>query len=144
MRRTASWQSLPQNVFVWCRELYPLGGQFWLLSDSSRKRKGMHAGQPKLLPFGKCHFLAHGQNQANPHSAKVFRRISLMSQNNPAGGASGAAQWPLGFTLMIRWIVFDDEKAEAVVSRFKRGAAEIRQGQPPQRLARANRQQLKG
>ncbi len=31
---------------------------------------------------------------------------------------------------MIRWIAFDDETAEAVVSRFKRGAAEIRQGQP--------------
>jgi hypothetical protein len=31
---------------------------------------------------------------------------------------------------MIRWIAFDDETAEAVVSRFKRGAAEIRQGHP--------------
>ena len=34
-----------------------------------------------------------------------------------------------GFT-MIRWIAFDDETAEAVVSRFKRGAAEIHRGQP--------------
>jgi hypothetical protein len=31
---------------------------------------------------------------------------------------------------MIRWIAFDDETAEAVVSRFKRGAAEIQSGQP--------------
>ena len=31
---------------------------------------------------------------------------------------------------MIRWIAFDDETAEAVVSRFKRGAAEIHRGQP--------------
>src|SRR5580704_7457460 len=30
---------------------------------------------------------------------------------------------------MIRWIAFDDETAEAVVSRFKRGAAEIHRGQ---------------
>ena len=29
---------------------------------------------------------------------------------------------------MTRWIVFDDETAEAVVSRFKRGAAEIQTG----------------
>jgi hypothetical protein len=36
---------------------------------------------------------------------------------------------PSGHT-MIRWIAFDDETAEAVVSRFKRGAAEIRQGDP--------------
>ncbi len=34
-----------------------------------------------------------------------------------------------GFT-MIRWIAFDDETAEAVMSRFKRGAAEIHRGQP--------------
>lgn len=31
---------------------------------------------------------------------------------------------------MIRWIVFDDETAEAVISRFRRGAAEIRFGDP--------------
>jgi len=31
---------------------------------------------------------------------------------------------------MIRWIAFDDETAEMIVSRFKRGAAEIHQGQP--------------
>src|SRR5207248_3730076 len=29
---------------------------------------------------------------------------------------------------MVRWIAFDDETAEAVVSRFKRGAAEIERG----------------
>jgi hypothetical protein len=32
--------------------------------------------------------------------------------------------------LMIRWIAFDDETAEAIVSRFKRGAAEIQPGDP--------------
>jgi hypothetical protein len=31
---------------------------------------------------------------------------------------------------MIRWIAFDDETAEALVSRFRRGAAEIHQGEP--------------
>ena len=31
---------------------------------------------------------------------------------------------------MIRWIAFDDETAEAIVSRFKRGAAEIQNGDP--------------
>jgi hypothetical protein len=31
---------------------------------------------------------------------------------------------------MVRWIAFDDESAEAVVSRFRRGAAEIQQGDP--------------
>jgi hypothetical protein len=31
---------------------------------------------------------------------------------------------------MMRWIAFDDETAEAVVSRFKRGGAEIYQGEP--------------
>jgi len=31
---------------------------------------------------------------------------------------------------MIRWIAFDDETAEAVVSRFKRGGAEIYRGEP--------------
>ena len=31
---------------------------------------------------------------------------------------------------MVRWIAFDDESAEAVVSRFKRGAAEIHTGDP--------------
>ena len=31
---------------------------------------------------------------------------------------------------MIRWIVFDDETAEAVMSRFRRGAAEIRFEEP--------------
>jgi hypothetical protein len=29
---------------------------------------------------------------------------------------------------MVRWIAFDDESAEAVVSRFRRGAAEIHPG----------------
>ena len=29
---------------------------------------------------------------------------------------------------MVRWIAFGDESAEAVVSRFKRGAAEIQEG----------------
>jgi hypothetical protein len=32
---------------------------------------------------------------------------------------------------MVRWIAFDDETAEAVVSRFKRGAAEIHDGEEP-------------
>ena len=32
---------------------------------------------------------------------------------------------------MVRWIAFDDETAEAVVSRYKRGAAEIREGEEP-------------
>lgn len=31
---------------------------------------------------------------------------------------------------MVRWIAFDDETAEAVVSRFRRGAAEIHRGDP--------------
>lgn len=31
---------------------------------------------------------------------------------------------------MVRWIAFDDETAEAVVSRFRRGAAEIEHGDP--------------
>ena len=31
---------------------------------------------------------------------------------------------------MIRWIAFDDETAEAVVSKFKRGGAEIHGGEP--------------
>ncbi|HZQ70993.1 MAG TPA: hypothetical protein VFA68_20870 [Terriglobales bacterium] len=31
---------------------------------------------------------------------------------------------------MARWIAFDDETAEAVVGRFKRGAAEIHAGEP--------------
>lgn len=31
---------------------------------------------------------------------------------------------------MARWIAFDDETAEAVVGRFKRGAAEIHGGDP--------------
>jgi len=31
---------------------------------------------------------------------------------------------------MIRWIAFDDETAEVLVSRFRRGAAEIHEGQP--------------
>src|SRR5438046_173166 len=31
---------------------------------------------------------------------------------------------------MARWIAFDDETAEAVVGRFKRGAAEIYDGEP--------------
>ncbi len=32
---------------------------------------------------------------------------------------------------MARWIAFDDETAEAVIGRFKRGAAEIREGEQP-------------
>jgi len=32
---------------------------------------------------------------------------------------------------MVRWIAFDDETAEAVVCRYKRGAAEIREGEEP-------------
>ena len=35
---------------------------------------------------------------------------------------------------MIRWIAFDDETAEAVVSRYKRGAAEIQNGDPLSRV----------
>jgi len=31
---------------------------------------------------------------------------------------------------MVRWIAFDDESAETVVSRFERGAAEIQSGDP--------------
>ena len=31
---------------------------------------------------------------------------------------------------MMRWIAFDDETAEAVVSKFKRGGAEIYPGEP--------------
>jgi len=31
---------------------------------------------------------------------------------------------------MVHWIAFDDETAETVVGRFKRGAAEIREGEP--------------
>ena len=31
---------------------------------------------------------------------------------------------------MIRWIAFDDETAEVVVSKFKRGGAEIHGGEP--------------
>jgi hypothetical protein len=31
---------------------------------------------------------------------------------------------------MVRWIAFDDESAEAVVCRYRRGAAEIQQGDP--------------
>jgi hypothetical protein len=44
-------------------------------------------------------------------------------------GAAPLTHW-LGFTLMIRWIAFDDETAEVLVSRFRRGAAEIHEGQP--------------
>jgi hypothetical protein len=29
---------------------------------------------------------------------------------------------------MVRWIAFDDETADALVGKFKRGAAEIREG----------------
>lgn len=31
---------------------------------------------------------------------------------------------------MIRWIAFDDETADAIISRFRRGAAEIHYGNP--------------
>lgn len=31
---------------------------------------------------------------------------------------------------MARWIAFDDETADAVMSRFRRGAAEIQHGDP--------------
>jgi hypothetical protein len=40
---------------------------------------------------------------------------------------------------MIRWIAFDDETAEAIVSRFKRGAAEIQQGDPLDTVLRYDR-----
>jgi len=40
---------------------------------------------------------------------------------------------------MIRWIAFDDETAEAIVSRFKRGAAEIQQGDPVDTVLRYDR-----
>jgi hypothetical protein len=32
---------------------------------------------------------------------------------------------------MVRWIVFDDDTADAVVGKYKRGAAEIRDGENP-------------
>jgi len=32
---------------------------------------------------------------------------------------------------MVRWIAFDDDTAEAVVNKFMRGAAEIREGETP-------------
>ncbi len=32
---------------------------------------------------------------------------------------------------MVRWVAFDDDTAEAVVSKFRRGAAEIREGETP-------------
>jgi hypothetical protein len=32
---------------------------------------------------------------------------------------------------MVRWIVFDDDTADAVVGKYKRGAAEIRDGEDP-------------
>ena len=32
---------------------------------------------------------------------------------------------------MVRWVAFDDDTAEAVVSKFRRGAAEIRDGESP-------------
>jgi hypothetical protein len=31
---------------------------------------------------------------------------------------------------MIRWIAFDDETADAIISRFRRGAAELHDGNP--------------
>ncbi|PYV56396.1 MAG: hypothetical protein DMG91_09665 [Acidobacteria bacterium] len=31
---------------------------------------------------------------------------------------------------MIRWIAFDDETADAIITRFRRGAAEIHHGNP--------------
>ncbi len=40
---------------------------------------------------------------------------------------------------MIRWIAFDDETAEAIVSRFKRGAAEIQDGDPLDTVLRYDR-----
>lgn len=36
--------------------------------------------------------------------------------------------WVRILPAMVRWIAFDDETAEAVVSRFRRGAAEIHPG----------------
>jgi hypothetical protein len=33
--------------------------------------------------------------------------------------------------IMVRWVAFDDDTAEAVVSKFRRGAAEIREGDTP-------------
>jgi hypothetical protein len=41
---------------------------------------------------------------------------------------------------MVRWIVFDIETAEAVVDKFKRGAAEIREGSEPLDAALSVRQ----
>ena len=41
---------------------------------------------------------------------------------------------------MVRWIVFDDETAEAVVDKFKRGADEIREGSEPLDAALSLRQ----
>jgi hypothetical protein len=40
---------------------------------------------------------------------------------------------------MIRWIAFEDETAEAIVSRFKRGAVEIQQGNPLETVLGYNR-----
>jgi hypothetical protein len=31
---------------------------------------------------------------------------------------------------MVRWIAFDEETADALISRFKRGASELRDGDP--------------
>ena len=41
---------------------------------------------------------------------------------------------------MVRWIAFDDESAEAVVSRYRRGAAEIQQGDPVSAALRLDRE----
>lgn len=43
---------------------------------------------------------------------------------------------------MARWIAFDDETAEAVVGRFKRGAAEIHPGDPLDSALRQNKASL--
>ena len=37
---------------------------------------------------------------------------------------------------MVRWIAFDDDTAEALVGKFKRGAAEIREGDVLESAAR--------
>jgi len=37
----------------------------------------------------------------------------------------------VGWNSMVRWVAFNDDTAEAVVSKFRRGAAEIREGETP-------------
>lgn len=49
----------------------------------------------------------------------------MLSYNKRAKSVLGHSVHP-----MVRWIAFDDETADAIVSRFKRGAAEIHEGNP--------------